>query len=165
MSCLSHCSLLLLHSKPRTMVQTARQSFVLFQNSGTVVGTTGCDHIGTMFSACGNTQQSCSLWVQHRQVLIHRRLIFPGSFSRSFFMLYRIRAYACPVYVACEAESKAQKEKCCSFRRRIVSTVRRQYSRGEGQLVAGVTTSQLRMHEKSIVIAAPAYRGIQQTQA
>lgn len=67
--------------------------------------------------------------------------------------------------VACETTSKAQRETCCSFRRRLVSTVRRQYGRGTGQLVASVAAGQLRVHAKPIAIVATAHRGFQRTQA
>lgn len=64
-----------------------------------------------------------------------------------------------------ETTPKAQKEKCYSFRRRLVSTVRRQHGRGTGQLVAGAATGQLRVHAEPIIVAATAHRGVQRTQA
>lgn len=60
---------------------------------------------------------------------------------------------------------KAQKEKCYSFRRRLVSTVRREHGRGAGQLVAGAAAGQLRVHAESVVIVATAHRGLQRAQA
>lgn len=68
-------------------------------------------------------------------------------------------------HVACEATSKRTLKKCCSFRRRLISTVRREYSRGTGQLVAGAATGQLRVHAEPVVIVAPAHRGLQWAQA
>jgi len=62
-------SLPLLRSKSRTMVQAARQSSVLLQIAGTVVGAIGSDHTGAVLGSCGFAQQSRPLWIQYRQVL------------------------------------------------------------------------------------------------
>jgi len=58
-----------LRSKSRTMVQAARQSSILLQIAGTVVGAIGSDHTGAMLGSCGFAQQSRPLWIQYRQVL------------------------------------------------------------------------------------------------
>jgi len=63
-------------------------------------------------------------------------------------------------HVACKATLKStEKEKCCSFRRRLVSTVRRQHGRGTGQLVAGAAAGQLRVYAEPVVVIATAHRG------
>lgn len=81
------------------------------------------------------------------------------------FAVIVICMYARGFNVACVTRSKAQRETCYSFRRRLVSTVRRQHGRGTGQLVASIAVGQLRVHAKPIVIIATAHRGFQRTQA
>lgn len=152
------------------MVQIARQSFVLFQIAGAVVGAAGGDHIGAVHGPRRSTQQSRPLWIQYRQVLSFANPFCSNSFSyngasMTSAVVIVICMHARGFNVACVTRSKAQRETCYSFRRRLVSTVRRQHGRGTGQLVASIAAGQLRVHAKPIIIIATAHRGFQRTQA